>query len=106
MIGMLLAAAKEKDSELERLQQSEAWCVQLQQRNEEVEAMCVHYGNQTKVQGVSYMCVHLYIICALYVILYMYHIDVCTYVYFHLITLSARVRGVTVVCLFVCLFVT
>ena len=64
MIGMLLAAAKEKDSELERLQQSEAWCVQLQQRNEEVEAMCVHYGNQTKVQGVSYVCVHPYIICA------------------------------------------
>ena len=58
MIGMLLAAAKEKDSELERLQQSEAWCVRLQQRNEEVEAMCVHYENQTKVQGEFCMFAH------------------------------------------------
>lgn len=48
MIGMLLATAKEKDTELEHLRHCGALCTELLERKEESDTVCIQYQQQTK----------------------------------------------------------
>ena len=50
MIGMLLATAKEKDTELEHLRHCGALCTELLERKEESDTVCIQYQQQTKVR--------------------------------------------------------